>query len=213
MCFPFSPWKRETHKQFDPHPFPGQSREVVYVYWFLSPPTTTGSPQAWIPPKTWGAMASAWGWHRTRSCLGDCRGDCRFSAQCWILVYYAYLHPSLIPPFALCHPACVYMYCTEGVVHSCQNELPQFEQVPWPCAGTWLKLPAKRERQLRREGLGVAGFELDPTNFAYLFCPTGFWEILLPFTCTLLFATYGIPGNSSPGIVPNKTPWKWPSWP
>ena len=23
MCFPFSPGKRETHKQFDPHPFPG----------------------------------------------------------------------------------------------------------------------------------------------------------------------------------------------
>ena len=29
MCFPFSPRKRETHKQFDPHPFPGQSREFV----------------------------------------------------------------------------------------------------------------------------------------------------------------------------------------
>ena len=38
MCFPFSPGKRETHKQFDPHPFPGQSHEVVYVYWFFSPP-------------------------------------------------------------------------------------------------------------------------------------------------------------------------------
>ena len=38
MCFPFSPGKRETHKQFDPHPFPGQSREVVYVYWFFCPP-------------------------------------------------------------------------------------------------------------------------------------------------------------------------------
>ena len=38
MCFPFSPEKWETHKQFDPHPFPGQSREVVYVYWFFSPP-------------------------------------------------------------------------------------------------------------------------------------------------------------------------------
>ena len=36
MCFPFSPGKRETHKQFDPHPFPGQSREVVCVYWFFS---------------------------------------------------------------------------------------------------------------------------------------------------------------------------------
>ena len=32
MCFPFSPGKGETHKQFDPHPFPGQSREFVYVY-------------------------------------------------------------------------------------------------------------------------------------------------------------------------------------
>ena len=39
MCFPFSPGKGETHKQFDPHPFLGQSREVVYVYWFGSPPT------------------------------------------------------------------------------------------------------------------------------------------------------------------------------
>ena len=36
--FPFIPRKRETHKQFDPHPFPGQSREVVHVYWFLSSP-------------------------------------------------------------------------------------------------------------------------------------------------------------------------------
>ena len=32
----FFPGKRgKTHKQFDPHPFPGQSREVVYVYWFF----------------------------------------------------------------------------------------------------------------------------------------------------------------------------------
>ena len=37
MCFPFSPGKRETHKQFVPHPFPGQSRKVVYVYWFFCP--------------------------------------------------------------------------------------------------------------------------------------------------------------------------------
>ena len=37
MCFPFSPEKGETHKHFDPHPFPGQSCEVVYVYWFFSP--------------------------------------------------------------------------------------------------------------------------------------------------------------------------------
>ena len=30
--------KRETHEQFDPHPFPGQSREVVYVFTgFFSP--------------------------------------------------------------------------------------------------------------------------------------------------------------------------------
>ena len=33
--FPFSPGKRETHRQFEPHPFPGQSRKVVYVYWFF----------------------------------------------------------------------------------------------------------------------------------------------------------------------------------
>ena len=39
MCFPLCfPGKRETHKQFDPHPFPGQSRGVVYVYWFLFSP-------------------------------------------------------------------------------------------------------------------------------------------------------------------------------
>ena len=37
MCFSFSPGKRETHKQFDPHPFSGQSREVVYVYCFCAP--------------------------------------------------------------------------------------------------------------------------------------------------------------------------------
>ena len=33
--FPFFPVKRGNTKQFDPHPFPGQSREVVYVYWFF----------------------------------------------------------------------------------------------------------------------------------------------------------------------------------
>ena len=38
MCFPFSSGKGETHKQFGPHPFPGQSREVVHVYWFFSLP-------------------------------------------------------------------------------------------------------------------------------------------------------------------------------
>ena len=36
--FVISPGRRETHKQFDPHPFPGQSREVVDVYWFFCPP-------------------------------------------------------------------------------------------------------------------------------------------------------------------------------
>ena len=41
MCFPFSSGKGETHKQFDPHPFPGQSREVVHVYWFFSPPSVS----------------------------------------------------------------------------------------------------------------------------------------------------------------------------
>ena len=41
MCFHFSPGKRETHKQFDPHPFPGQSREFVYVYCFFCPPKCT----------------------------------------------------------------------------------------------------------------------------------------------------------------------------
>ena len=40
MCFPVSPG--ETHKQFDPHPFPGQSSALVYVYWLLSFPTRNG---------------------------------------------------------------------------------------------------------------------------------------------------------------------------
>ena len=31
MCFPFCPGRTKTHKHFDPHPFPGQSREVAYV--------------------------------------------------------------------------------------------------------------------------------------------------------------------------------------
>ena len=47
MCFPFSPGKRETHKQIDPRPFPGRSREFVDVYWFFSPPIFFGkSPRA-----------------------------------------------------------------------------------------------------------------------------------------------------------------------
>ena len=50
--FKFSPGKRETHKQFDPHPFPGQSREVVYVYWFL------------LPPNYYPLIAIALAWHR-----------------------------------------------------------------------------------------------------------------------------------------------------
>ena len=36
MCFPFCPGKRQHINKFDPHPFPGQSREVVCVYWFFS---------------------------------------------------------------------------------------------------------------------------------------------------------------------------------
>ena len=48
MCFPFSPGKRETHKQFDPHPFLGQSREFVYVYWvFFSPEERACDPHIW----------------------------------------------------------------------------------------------------------------------------------------------------------------------
>ena len=31
MCFPFRPRKGQNINKFDPHPFPGQSREVVYV--------------------------------------------------------------------------------------------------------------------------------------------------------------------------------------
>ena len=49
MCFPFSPRRRETHKQFDPHPFPGQSREVVYVYCFFSAVNKRGRPSKWLP--------------------------------------------------------------------------------------------------------------------------------------------------------------------
>ena len=37
MCFPFPPGKGETHKQLEPHPFPGQSHKGVYVHWLLSP--------------------------------------------------------------------------------------------------------------------------------------------------------------------------------
>ena len=40
LCVSLSPGEKgETQKQFDPHPFPGQSREVVYVYWFFLPRT------------------------------------------------------------------------------------------------------------------------------------------------------------------------------
>ena len=41
MCFPFPQKKKRKHiNKIDPHPFQGQSREVVYVYvyWFFSPP-------------------------------------------------------------------------------------------------------------------------------------------------------------------------------
>ena len=32
------PWEKTQHiNKFDPHPFPGQSRKVAYVYWFFSP--------------------------------------------------------------------------------------------------------------------------------------------------------------------------------
>ena len=37
MCFPFSPRKRQHINKFEPHPFPGQSRKIVYVYWFFLP--------------------------------------------------------------------------------------------------------------------------------------------------------------------------------
>ena len=37
MCFPFPPRKRQHINKVDPHPLPGQSREVVYVYWFFLP--------------------------------------------------------------------------------------------------------------------------------------------------------------------------------
>ena len=38
MCFPGSPRKRQHINKFDPHPFPGQSRKVVYFQWLFSPP-------------------------------------------------------------------------------------------------------------------------------------------------------------------------------
>ena len=41
MCFPFSPRKTQHINKFDPHLFPGQSREVVYVYCFPPPPPPT----------------------------------------------------------------------------------------------------------------------------------------------------------------------------
>ena len=40
MCFLFftTEWAQETHKQlFDPHPIPGQSRQIVYGSWFPLP--------------------------------------------------------------------------------------------------------------------------------------------------------------------------------
>ena len=37
MCFPFSPRRRQHINTFDPHPFPGQSRKVVYVCWVFCP--------------------------------------------------------------------------------------------------------------------------------------------------------------------------------
>ena len=40
LCVSLFPQEEsETHKQFDPHPFPGQSRETVYVYCFFCPRT------------------------------------------------------------------------------------------------------------------------------------------------------------------------------
>ena len=38
MCFPFHLEKGKHINKFDPHPFPGQSPKVVYVYWFSSHP-------------------------------------------------------------------------------------------------------------------------------------------------------------------------------
>ena len=38
MCFPSPPRKRQHTNKIDSRPLPGQSRTVVYVYWFLSPP-------------------------------------------------------------------------------------------------------------------------------------------------------------------------------
>ena len=37
MCVPFLPQERQHTTKFEPHPSLGQSREVVYVYGFLSP--------------------------------------------------------------------------------------------------------------------------------------------------------------------------------
>ena len=49
MCLPFCPRKGQHINKFDPHPFPGQSGEVVYVCWAFVPRSYT---QNTINPRT-----------------------------------------------------------------------------------------------------------------------------------------------------------------
>ena len=119
------------------------------------------------------------------------------------------LHPSLIPPFALVsHTLCIdVMY--RWVVHSLGNELPPSEDKRRP---TLLALGSRRQKCLasptQKGGFRGSRFELDPTNFAYLFCPI---RILSnPFTLlhtTLLFLPMmAFPGTPQQGLFPIRRP-------
>ena len=58
-------------------------------------------------------------------------GGCGFFALLDIGILCLWLHPSLIPPFALCHHCLCTVVLYRMVVHSFQNELPSSEQVPY----------------------------------------------------------------------------------
>ena len=50
LCVSLFPHEKgKTHKQFDPHPFPGQSREVAYVYCFFLPRDLPVHESFWMP--------------------------------------------------------------------------------------------------------------------------------------------------------------------
>ena len=48
MCFPFSLRKRQHINKFDPHPFPGQSRKIVFMFIVSFFPTTIVSPNSTV---------------------------------------------------------------------------------------------------------------------------------------------------------------------